>query len=154
PSGDPRTDLYRHGLHRIATEYGATCLYLWLMAHSTGPLQQVFEQLLIDEINHMVKFWGFGRWAYPQAGWLTGARVFAQAMVRKMRQPGLQGSLVHTLHRMMGELGWRKWSPTNRLTLIYSFDQVMGALWRWNQSLTAEELQSLFGPHPQERPLT
>lgn len=35
PSDNPYTDLYRHGLHRIATEYGATCLYLWLMAHTT-----------------------------------------------------------------------------------------------------------------------
>ncbi|PSR15668.1 hypothetical protein C8255_21870, partial [filamentous cyanobacterium CCP3] len=25
PSGNPRTDLYRHGLHRLATEYGAAC---------------------------------------------------------------------------------------------------------------------------------
>ncbi|MGB3138637.1 MAG: hypothetical protein WBB18_17640 [Nodosilinea sp.] len=61
PSGDPRADLYRHGLHRIATEYGAACLYLWMMAYTTGPLQAALRELLIDEVNHMTKFWGFGR---------------------------------------------------------------------------------------------
>ncbi|MBW4490204.1 MAG: ferritin-like domain-containing protein [Trichocoleus desertorum ATA4-8-CV12] len=66
-SGNLRNDLYQHGLHRIATEYGATCLYLWLMAHTTGPLQAVLEELTQDEINHMTKFWGFGVWAFPES---------------------------------------------------------------------------------------
>lgn len=35
-ASDPRAALYRHGVHRVATEYGATCLYLWMMAHTTG----------------------------------------------------------------------------------------------------------------------
>ncbi|MEO1298438.1 MAG: ferritin-like domain-containing protein, partial [Cyanobacteria bacterium J06636_16] len=39
PAIDPRENLYRHGLHRVATEYGATCLYLWMMSHTTGALQ-------------------------------------------------------------------------------------------------------------------
>ena len=68
PGGDPRADLFRHGLHRIATEYGATCLYLWIMAHSHGPLGEVLAELTRDEVNHMTKFWGFGRWAYPRTG--------------------------------------------------------------------------------------
>ncbi|MEO0488627.1 MAG: ferritin-like domain-containing protein, partial [Cyanobacteria bacterium J06659_2] len=51
PSQDPRESLYRHGLHRVATEYGATCLYLWMMAYTTGPLQAVLAEVLIDEIN-------------------------------------------------------------------------------------------------------
>ncbi|MEL6816536.1 MAG: ferritin-like domain-containing protein [Cyanobacteria bacterium J06598_3] len=67
PVRDPRAALYRHGIHRVATEYGATCLYLWMMAHTTGELQQVLQELLMDEVNHMTKFWGFGCWAYPEA---------------------------------------------------------------------------------------
>ena len=67
PTLCPHQDLYRHGLHRIATEYGATCLYAWMMAHTTGQLQAVLEELLKDEVNHMTKFWGFGLWAYPDS---------------------------------------------------------------------------------------
>lgn len=145
PGLNGRTDLYRHGLHRIATEYGATCLYLWMMAYTTGPLQAVLGELLMDEINHMTKFWGFGRWAYPSAGLGTVALTLMQATVKKLRNPCAQGSLVHTLRRMMAELAWPQWSLTHRLTLIYSFDQVMRVLWRWDQSLCQSYLEDLLG---------
>ncbi|MBE9160231.1 ferritin-like domain-containing protein [Nodosilinea sp. LEGE 06152] len=148
PSGNPRADLYRHGLHRIATEYGAACLYLWMMAYTTGPLQAVLGELLIDEINHMTKFWGFGRWAYPETslGMIVG--TLFQAMVQKWRQPNLQGSLIHTLRRMTTELAWEQWNFSHRLTLLYTFDQVMRVLWRWERSLTPAYLTALFGPNP------
>lgn len=148
PSQNPRADLYRHGLHRIATEYGATCLYLWMMAYSTGPLQAALGELAIDEINHMTKFWGFGRWAYPNTGLGTMVGTLTQAMVKKWRQPHLQGSLIHTLRRMTAELAWERWSLSHRLTLLYTFDQVMRVLWQWERSLTPTYLTALFGPHP------
>ena len=147
PSGDPRADLYRHGLHRIATEYGATCLYLWMMAYTTGPLQAVLEELLIDEINHMAKFWGFGRWAYPDTSLGMMAGTLTQAMVQKWRQPNLQGSLIHTLRRMTHELAWGQWSLSHRATFLSTFAQVMQVLWRWDQSLTPPYLEGLLGPH-------
>nr|ADO19036.1 hypothetical protein Nfla_2902 [Nostoc flagelliforme str. Sunitezuoqi] len=75
PTDDAYEDLYRHGLHRIATEYGATCLYIWLMAHTTGALQDVLEELAQDEINHMTKFWGFGVWAFPDTGLMRIGRT-------------------------------------------------------------------------------
>lgn len=146
PSNDPRADLYRHGLHRIATEYGATCLYLWMMAYTTGPLQAVLSELLIDEVNHMTKFWGFGRWAYPETGLGTIAGTLTQAMVQKWRQPKLQGSLIHTLKRMTTELAWSRWQLSHRATFLYTFDQVMRVLWRWDRSLTQPYLDHLFGP--------
>ncbi|MEL6930114.1 MAG: ferritin-like domain-containing protein [Cyanobacteria bacterium J06600_6] len=62
---NPYQDLYRHGLHRIVTEYGAVCLYLWLMSHTTGTTQQILGELLQDEVNHLTKFWGVGMWLYP-----------------------------------------------------------------------------------------
>lgn len=150
PSGDPRADLYRHGLHRVATEYGATCLYLWMMAHCHGPLQTVLRELLVDEINHMTKFWGFGRWAYPDATLATLGQSLTQALIHKIRQPRTQGSLLHTLRRMMAELGWPHWSWQQQTTLIYSLDQVMRRLWQWDRTLTPTYLTHLFGPHPLE----
>ncbi|MDB9528370.1 hypothetical protein PN498_20430 [Oscillatoria sp. CS-180] len=147
PAVDPRENLYRHGLHRVATEYGATCLYLWMMAHSTGALQTVLAELLIDEINHMTKFWGFGMWAYPDSSAWTMGKTMSRALWTKLRDRQTQGSLLHTLRRMMTELAWQQWSPTNRMTLLYTFDQVIKPLWRWNQTLTPAYLDSLFGPH-------
>jgi AcrR family transcriptional regulator len=153
PHADARADLYRHGLHRVATEYGAACLYLWMMAHCHGPLQTVLSELLVDEINHMTKFWGFGRWAYPQASVATVGHTLTQALVRKLRRPSTQGSLAHTLRRMASELGWSHWSWQQRTTFIYTLDQVMRRLWQWNRTLTPEYLNGLFGPGPSPDPL-
>ena len=147
PAADPHENLYRHGLHRVATEYGATCLYLWMMAHTTGALQAVLAELVIDEVNHMTKFWGFGMWAYTDSSpWKIG-QTLSKAMVRKFRCRDTQGSLLHTLRRMMGELAWEQWSGTNRLTFLYTLDQVMKSLWAWNRGLTPGYLESLFGRH-------
>jgi hypothetical protein len=142
---DPHENLYRHGLHRVATEYGAACLYIWMMAHSTGALQAVLAELLIDEINHMTKFWGFGLWAYPDSSLRKIGQTLGQAMVQKLGDRTTQGSLLHTLRRMMHELAWQQWSPTQRLTLLYTFDQVIKALWAWNRTLTPAYLETLLG---------
>ena len=147
PAADPRENLYRHGLHRVATEYGATCLYLWMMAHTTGALQSVLAELVMDEVNHMTKFWGFGMWAYQDSSPLKIGQTLSRAMLRKFRCRDTQGSLLHTLRRMMGELAWEQWSMANRLTFLYTMDQVMKSLWCWNRGLTPGYLESLFGRH-------
>jgi hypothetical protein len=46
---------------------------------------------------------------------------------------------------MMAELGWADWSPTHRLTLLYSFDQVMRVLWQWDRTLSRDYLDSVLG---------
>lgn len=154
PSGDPQTDLYRHGLHRVATEYSAVCLYLWLMAHTIGTTHLLFEELLKDEINHMTKFWGFGLWAYPEH--------FLSRMCRTLGQPFslLQHSnpanshlqfvsdLQRTLRRMMGTLAWKQWSFTHKAELVLASMCVLSRLWHWSNSLTPEYLNNLFGDTP------
>lgn len=140
PTDDPYEDLYRHGLHRIATEYGATCLYLWLMAYTTGALQDVLEELAQDEINHMTKFWGFGVWAFPDTGLLRIGRTLI-----KTRSPNYQrNNLIRTLRRMMATLNWNAWSFTNKTTLLFTFTYTMHRLWTWNNTLTPKYLQNLF----------
>ncbi|MEM8805297.1 MAG: ferritin-like domain-containing protein [Cyanobacteria bacterium P01_G01_bin.38] len=145
PSSDYVQDLYRHGLHRIATEYGATCLYLWMMAHTTGALQSVLAELLIDEINHMTKFWGFGLWAYPDSSFFKVGQTLFSALQEKWRNPQIQGSLLHTLGRMTKELSWAEWSFTNQASLMYTFGRVMYQLLQWHQRLTADYLRELLG---------
>ena len=119
-----------------------------MMAHSTGSLQAVLEELLKDEINHMTKFWGFGMWAYPNSGLIRIVYTLAQAMQQKRIDRTAQGSLIHTLRRMKQVLNWPAWSPTNKTTFLLTFDRVMRKLWRWNASLTPNYLTELFGEHP------
>ncbi|NET48462.1 MAG: ferritin-like domain-containing protein [Merismopedia sp. SIO2A8] len=163
PSNHPYDDLYRHGLHRVATEYSATCLYLWLMAHSTGPLQQVFSELAKDEINHMTKFWGFGVWLFPEEN--RGEMVRRVIRTQLLRvcpgpwhlSPDMETNdndrrfmprMLHTLQRMRNELAWSHWSWFHRLEFVYTFLRVMSRLKTWNQTLTSDTLCQLFGPTP------
>ncbi|MBD2514642.1 ferritin-like domain-containing protein [Nostoc sp. FACHB-973] len=140
PTDDPYEDLYRHGLHRIATEYGATCLYLWLMAHTTGALYDVLEELAQDEINHMTKFWGFGVWAFPDTGLIRIGRT----LIKTRSQNYQRNNLIRTLRRMMATLNWNAWSLTNKTTLLFTFTHTMHHLWTWNNTLTPKYLQTLF----------
>jgi hypothetical protein len=143
---DLQRNLYCHGLNRVATEYGATCLYLWMMAHTTGPLQAILAELLIDEINHMTKFWGFGVWAFPDTGLVKIGGILGTALVQRWQNHQSQGSLVHTLRRMTQELHWSSWSLLNQASFIYTFDWVMRRLWCWHQGLKPDYLRDLFGP--------
>jgi hypothetical protein len=142
PTDNPSDDLYRHGLHRIATEYGATCLYIWLMAHTTGALQEVLEQLAIDEINHMTKFWGFGVWAYPD----TSIIQVIQTFFKTRHQSYTRNNLIRTLQRMMGTLQWQNWSFSNKVSLVFTFALVLYRLWIWNKSQLLY-LSNLFEPN-------
>ena len=141
PTSNPYEDLYRHGLHRIATEFGATCLYIWLMSHTTGPLQDILEQLAIDEINHMTKFWGFGVWAYPD----TSAIKIAKTLIKTRHQNYKSNSLVRTLKRMMQTLNWDSWYFGNKISLLFTFSSAIHQLWIWNNTLTPTYLNELFG---------
>lgn len=141
PSTDPHADLYRHGLHRIATEYSAVCLYLWLMAHTTGTVQRIFAELLQDEVNHMTKFWGFGVWAYPSGSGRRDRPGLGQTWAAGL-------DLIRTLRRMMGTLSWPMWSFSQKAELLLTFTAVLQRLWVWHQSLTPQYLQTLLGEPP------
>ncbi|WP_404787330.1 ferritin-like domain-containing protein [Altericista sp. CCNU0014] len=148
PTGNARDDLYYHGLHRIATEYGATCLYLWLMAHSTGPLQAVLEELLLDEINHMTKFWGFGRWLFPEASGLKVLYTLGYSAFEKLWKQERHSSLLHTLRRMAQVLHWEAWSWRNQASFVWTFAIALTQLQSWHKTLVPDDLQRLFGSRP------
>ncbi|UBF26701.1 transposase [Kovacikia minuta CCNUW1] len=151
PSHHPAADLYRHGLHRVATEYGATCLYLWLMAHSTGPLQMVLEELAQDEINHMTKFWGFGIWAFPETSFTRICYTLLQTAKGRLTYSRDRSSLIGTLHRMTNVLNWQSWSWTNRATFLYTCTLTLHRLWKWSNRLKQEELVSVTNFSPLDR---
>ena len=154
PSGNAKIDLYRHGIHRIATEYSAVCLYLWLMTRTTDSLQQVFQELLQDEINHMTKFWGFGQWLYGGCNFdacstvknhLTfGQTQKAHFWSNQTNQLKALNNLIATVTHMIEVLHWESWSLNHQIELIYSFVCVGQKMWSWSNSLTPEYLAMLF----------
>jgi hypothetical protein len=148
PVNAPAIALYRHGLHRVATEYGAACLYLWLMAQTTGALQSVLHELLLDEINHMAKFWGFGVWAYPNSSLPRVGWSLLQTTKGRITYQRDRSSLVGTLDRMTQVLAWQTWSAKNRWTFTLTCIQALRLLGRWNRNLTPAFLQDLLGASP------
>jgi hypothetical protein len=169
PSDNPREDLYGHGLHRVATEYGATCLYIWLIAHSTGALQQVLTELAIDEVNHMTKFWSFGLWAFPESLFTRMRLAIAHLMNRTPHlksnssdKPKTQSSylksvveLIQTFGRVMGLVAWKSWPLHTKLEIIFTFTLVLNRMLRWQNSLTRTYLQQLLSipPEPMVKPI-
>ncbi|MEN8445768.1 MAG: ferritin-like domain-containing protein [Cyanobacteria bacterium J06555_13] len=141
---DPRAALYRHGVHRVATEYGATCLYLWMMAHTTGALQQVLQELLIDEVNHMTKFWGFGCWAYPEASVVQTGWMLLKSSGGKVGYRRDRSHLFGTLHRMRETLAWSDWSGSNRRTFVVTCWQVLQQMRAWLKTLKRQNLENLL----------
>ena len=141
---DPRAALYRHGVHRVATEYGATCLYLWMMAHTTGALQQVLQELLIDEVNHMTKFWGFGCWAYPKASIYQTGWMLLKSSGGRLGYWRDRGHLFGTLQRMTKTLAWSDWSWSNRRTFSVTCWRVLQQMQVWLKTLDRQELETLM----------
>jgi hypothetical protein len=144
PTDCPDTDLYRHGLSRIFTEYGAACLYLWLIGHSTGVLRQVLEELLTDEINHLIKFWGFGIWLYP----CSKGQRFIHGCRQLLPRRSAGGNLIKTYQRMLSVLHWQRWQLQHRWQIITIFYLVITRLLAWHQSLTPTALEQIFGAVP------
>ncbi|WP_310411393.1 ferritin-like domain-containing protein [Chamaesiphon sp. OTE_8_metabat_110] len=144
PTDCPDADLYRHGLSRIFTEYGAACLYLWLIGHSTGTLRQVLEELLTDEINHLIKFWGFGIWLYPYP---KGQR-FIHGCRQLLPRRSAGGNLIKTYQRMLSVLHWQHWQLQHRWQIVTIFYLVITRLLAWHQSLTPVALEQIFGAVP------
>ncbi|WP_373538938.1 ferritin-like domain-containing protein [Chamaesiphon sp.] len=144
PTNCVDNDLYRHGLARIATEYGAACLYLWLMGHTTGTLRQVLAEMLCDEINHLIKFWGFGIWLYPYP---RGAR-FIYGCQQLLTRQSSGGNLFKTYQQMMSTLHWQQWTLRQRWQLVVTFYLVMQQLLSWHHRLTPTALEQIFGESP------
>jgi hypothetical protein len=139
PNGDPWNAVYHHTLSRITTEWSAAAVYLWLMAHSTGELQQAIAQPLQDEVNHLAKFWGFNRWA------------FAESFFTQMK--GSTHNLVNLLKHHQGERTHSEdLTGTEQLNhaieLTFTLMRVMVRLRAWNKELSPSFLTYLFGISP------
>ncbi|PSB11391.1 hypothetical protein C7B62_05655 [Pleurocapsa sp. CCALA 161] len=140
-------DLYQHGLHRVITEYGAVCLYLWLMSHTTGTIQQVLGELLQDEVNHLTKFWGMGMWLYPDSTEQLIRYLLSQIhtilpVFYKSSTIKSPANIKSTFQRMMSVLNWQSWSVLERGELIYTFMWILKRMWDWSGQLTPEYLHS------------
>jgi hypothetical protein len=143
PSTNPQADVYHHLISRLSSEWSAISLYLWLMAHSTGALQQAISQILQDEINHLAKFWGFSRWAFGrsfQEQFLASTHTVAQ-LFRHHAQERTHGSQAVETRQLLNQL-------SESVELVFTFLRVMVRVRHWNAELSSSSLNHLFGPSP------
>jgi hypothetical protein len=143
PSSDPWEDLHDHVLSRLATEWSAVSVYLWLMAHSTGELQRAIAQPLQDEVNHLAKFWGFSRWAFANSYYqhLKGSTSNLAALLKHhRRERTYSGDLVSRTRRIDNAI--------YAMELAFAFLRVMTRLRIWNRELTNSYLRHLLGQPP------
>ena len=134
---------YRHLCSRISTEWSAIAVYLWLMAHSTGQLQQAIAQLLQDEVNHIAKFWGFSRWAFGSSA-MEQLQVSMQDMVGLLqhhKRDRTDGQEVLSVPQILGHL-------PHVVALGFSFTRIMVCLSQWDRELSSSYLRHLFGRSP------
>ncbi|MEO0378061.1 MAG: hypothetical protein AAF329_26385 [Cyanobacteria bacterium P01_A01_bin.17] len=145
PSTNPQQDIYQHLISRLSSEWSAISLYLWLMAHSTGALQQAISQILQDEVNHLAKFWGFSRWAFGrsfQKQFLASTHTIAQ-LFRHHAQERTHGTQVAKTNQRIHQL-------TESIELVFTFLRVMVRIRHWDTELSPSYLKHLFGPRPLE----
>jgi hypothetical protein len=145
PTDNRDHDLFKHGLHRTATEFAAGCLYLWLMAHTSGSLRQVLQEIATDEINHATRFWGFGIWAYPQASWRSIIITLVQTANRRLTYSDSKSGLLGTIQRMTNVMGWPHWTWQNRASFTWISLQALWQMLRWSRQLDRQHLNNLFG---------
>lgn len=138
---DPWEDLQHHTLSRIATEWSATSIYLWLMAHSTGALQQAIAQPLQDEVNHLAKFWGFSRWAFHHS-YRQHLKGSTQNLITLLRHHQDERSNAENLLVLTPE------TLAYGIELAFTFTRVMVRLRTWNKELSYSYLKHLLGNSP------
>jgi hypothetical protein len=135
-SGNLWLDIYNHSLSRITTEWSATSVYLWLMAHSTGELQQAIAQPLQDEVNHLAKFWGISYWAFGDS-FQTRLQGTAKNLIGLFKHN--QGERTHSNDIL--QLSYALPS----VELAFTFTRVMLQLYQWHKTLNSSYLEYLFG---------
>ena len=143
PTEAPWEAVQDHLISRISTEWGASAVYLWLMAHFTGALQQAIAQPLQDEVNHLAKFWGFSRWAFGASygKQLQGSTRNLFSLAKHHQEERTQGNeLLHSGHSTK-ELA-------HAIELNFSLMRVMVRLRNWNLELSPSYLRHLFGASP------
>lgn len=143
PTNDPWADLHSHVLSRITTEWGAASVYLWLMAHSTGELQQAIAQPFQDEINHLAKFWGFSRWAFADSYFKQLRGSVRNLMLLLKHHKGERTNSPDLISRTKGLK-----NAVLAVELTFTMVRIMVRLRRWNQELSYSYLKHLFGDSP------
>lgn len=136
PTDNPIIEVYKHAVSRISTEWGAVSVYLWLMAHSTGDLQNAIAQPLQDEIGHLAKFWGFTCWAFSDNMSARMSSATGQLM-------GLFKH--HRSERTTSNDILQRNSLVHAAELAFTFTRIMAQMYRWNGNLKTDHLELLFG---------
>ncbi|OUC11848.1 MAG: hypothetical protein B0A82_25390 [Alkalinema sp. CACIAM 70d] len=138
--------------HRITHTGSAIAIYFWLMAHSTGELQQAIVHLLQSEIYQLARVWGLSRWALGDKFLVQLQRSqqeflapFDQAHEPSQDQAQDQTSSEKSSHSSSASIPLLQRLPIT-IELTFTFLQVMVRLQEWNRQLHPIALRSLFEP--------
>jgi hypothetical protein len=135
-SNNLKEDIYKHAISRISTEWSAVSVYLWLMAHFTGALQQAIAQPLQDEVNHLAKMWGISYWAFGDS-YLRRFHKSIRSLTSLLKHH--QGERTESQNIL--QLNYAVHSVEIAFTLL----RVMVQLHRWHRTLNRLDLEVLFG---------
>ncbi|NJN73444.1 MAG: hypothetical protein HC799_11875 [Limnothrix sp. RL_2_0] len=138
-SGDRLTDLHHHLHSRISTEWSATSIYLWLMAHATGELQKAIAQPLQDEVNHLAKFWGFSCWAFGDS-YFNQVKFSTKNLVKLARYHSAERTDADHLLESITSFE----ELPHVIELGFTFMRVMVRMGTFNQELSPSFLSYLF----------
>ncbi|MGI0491050.1 hypothetical protein ACN4EG_04490 [Alkalinema pantanalense CENA528] len=143
-------DLSQQLYHRITHTGSAISIYFWLMAHSTGDLQQAIVHLLQSEIYQLARVWGLSRWALGGKFLVQLQRLqqefltpFDQAHEPSPDQAQDQTSSGEPIHSSSASIPLLQRLPMT-IELTFTFLQVMVRLQEWNRQLHPIALKSLF----------
>ncbi|MGK7925725.1 MAG: hypothetical protein AB4290_10845 [Spirulina sp.] len=151
----------------VIAKWITTSVYLWLMSHSTGELQAAIARVLQDDIGHLAKFWGILRlrWGDSAPPPLSEdldrlSQAFCSPQDPKnlsilpsfplsfddveMTEPETDHSDVPLAINACDYLAAiLQFSDSYRLEIGFTLLRTLRQIWRWNQSLTAEDLSCL-----------
>lgn len=133
--GNLKEEMYNHALNHIVNKWNAISIYIWLMAHSTGELQQLIVQPLQNEINYLVKFWAISYWAFSDS-FISHLQKRTQNLTdliqREERHEKQQDEVLEincALHFV---------------EVTFTFTSVMIQLYQWHKTLEDIYLENLF----------
>ena len=133
--GNLQEEIYNYALNRIANEWSAISIYVWLMAHSTGELQRVIVQPLQNEVSHLVKFWGISYWAFSDS-FLSRLQNITKNLTNLIKTHQRQDERKSEILELNYAL--------HSVEVTFTFTSVMMQLYQWHKTLEHLYLENLF----------
>ncbi len=133
--GHLKEEIYNNALNNIVDQWNAISTYIWLMAHSTGELQELMLQPLQNEVNYLVKFWSISYWAFSHS-FISSLQKRTQKLTDLIRREEKQEKHKNEILELNSALHF--------VEVTFTFTSVMMQLYQWHKTLDDTYLENLF----------